>query len=76
MSVCNTHTHTTGSETKARVVAGTGTGTGTGRAEERRGSARSLTRAVAAMWETGETWVERQKNVRQERVGSVVANPE
>ena len=45
----------------------TGTRTGLGRAEERRRSARNRTGVVDAMWETGETWVE--------RVGSVAANP-
>ena len=50
--------------TKERKVAGTRTGSG--RAEERRRSARNLTRVVDALWETGETWVERGKKRRHE----------
>ena len=63
----------TGAGTVTRAVAEMGTGTkmemGTGtrmgseRAEERQKSARNHTRVVDAMWETGETWVERGKNV-------------
>ena len=41
----------------------TRTRTGSERAEERRRSARNRTRVVDAMWKTGETWVEREKNV-------------
>ena len=53
---------------------GTGTGTGTtitgtriglGRAEERRKSARNRKIAVDAARETGETWVESEKNVEK-----------
>ena len=64
----------TGTGTEARTVAemgtgtritGTGTRVGSGRAEERRGSARNRTRLVDAMWETGETWAERGKNVEK-----------
>ena len=59
---------------------GTGMGarTGSGRVEDSRRSARNRTRVVDAMWETGEIWVERGKTVpgRQERVGSVAANPD
>ena len=53
-------------ETRAVVVemgTGTGTKTGSGRAEERLRSARNRTRRVVdAMWETGESWVEREEN--------------
>ena len=49
--------------TGTTIVTGTGTRTGSGRAEERRKSARNYTRVVDAMWETGDTWVEREKNV-------------
>ena len=49
----------TGAGTETRAVAEMGMGTGSGRAEERRRSARDRTRLVDAMWETGETWVER-----------------
>ena len=71
--------------TEARTVAemGTGTriaGTGTriesGRAEERRRSARNRKIVVDAMWETGETWVEKREKRRNERVGPVAANPD
>ena len=72
-----------GTETRAivemgmgtRMETGTGTGIGSGRAEERRRSARNRTRVVDAMWETGETCVERGKNAK-ERVGPVPANPD
>ena len=73
-----------GSE-EARTVAEMGTGTtitetgtriGSGRAEERRKSARNRKIVVDAVRETGETWVERQKKCRNERVGSVAANPD
>ena len=56
--------------TGTRMGTGTATRTGSGRVEESRKSARHRTRVVDAMWETGETWVEKEKN-RQERVGSV-----
>ena len=73
----HTHTHNrmitgTGTGTEARTVAEMGTGTrvtgtgtriGSGRAEERRRSARNRKIVVDAKWETGETWVERGKNV-------------
>ena len=58
----------TGTGTEARAVAEMGTGTritgtgariGSGRAEERQRSARNHTRLVDAMWETGETRVEK-----------------
>ena len=58
---------------------GTGaeTRTGSGRAEERQISARNRTRVVNAMWETGGTWLGgKRKKRRQERVGSVAANPD
>ena len=57
----------TGAGTEMRAVVemrtGTrmGTGTGTGRAEDRRKNARNPTRVVDVMWETGETWGEREK---------------
>ena len=62
----------TGTGTEARTVAemgtgtritGTGTGIESGRAEERRRSAGNRKIVVEAMWETGETWVEREKYV-------------
>ena len=71
-----------GTETRAVAEMGTGTRmgtetrTGSGRAEERRKSATNRTRDVDAMWETGETWLEREKKRRKERVSSVAANPE
>ena len=62
----------TGTGTEARTVAEMGTGTKTtgtrirsGRAEERRRSARNRKIVVDAMRETGETWVERGKNVEK-----------
>ena len=61
----------TGTETRAIVEMGMGTrmGTGTriesGRAEERRGIVRNRPRLLDAMWETGETWVERGNNVEK-----------
>ena len=61
----------TGAGTETRAVAEMGTGIGTGtrmgsrRAEERRRSARNRTRVVDAIWETGETWVGRGKNVEK-----------
>ena len=63
--------------TEARTVAemGTGTGiTGTGtrigseRVEERQRNARNREIVIDAMWETGETWVERGKNVEKKRL--------
>ena len=51
-------------------------GAGSGRMEERRRSARNRTRNVDTMWETGNTWVEREKKRIQERVDSVAANPD
>ena len=41
-------------------ITGTGTRIGSGRAEERRRSAKKTKMVVDAMWETGETWVERR----------------
>ena len=62
----------TGTGTEARTVAemgmritGTGTRIGSGRAEERRRSARNRKIVVDAMWETGETRVERGKYVEK-----------
>ena len=61
----------------AEMGTGTMVGTRTGtriaseRAGERGRSAKNRTRVVDAMWETGETWVERGKNV--ERKGLVQA---
>ena len=73
----------TGTGTEARTVAEMGTGTtitgtriGLGGAEGRRKSARNRKIAVDAARETGETWVERGKKCRKERVGSVAANPD
>ena len=63
-----------GTETRAvaemgtRMETGTGTRIGSGRAEERRRSAKDRTRVVDALWETGETWVERGKNVEKKRL--------
>ena len=68
------HRMGTGTGTEARTVAEMGTGTritetgtriGSGRAEERRRSARNRKIVVDAVWETGETWVERGKNVEK-----------
>ena len=61
----------TGGRTEFRVVAETGTGTWTGietrkesrRAEERIRSPKTRTRVINALWETGETWVEREITV-------------
>ena len=47
---------------------GTGTRMGLVRAEDSRRSARSRIRLVDAMWEMGETWVERGKNVETKRL--------
>ena len=66
----------TGARAETRAVAEMGTGTGSGRAEERQRSERYRTRVVDAMWETGETWVKREKKRRQESVGSVAADPD
>ena len=62
----------TGTGTEARTVAEMGTGTamtvskiGLGRAEGRRKSARNRKIAVDAVRETGETWVESEKNVEK-----------
>ena len=62
-----------GTETRSVVEMGTGTRMGTetgiriglGRTEDRRRSARSRTRVVYAMWEKGETLVEREKHVEK-----------
>ena len=59
-----------------RIGTGMGTRTASRRAEERRRSVRNRTGVVDAMWETWENWVEREKKRRQERVGSVAANPD
>ena len=48
--------------TRTRI---TGTRTGSGRAEERRRRAKKRRIVVDAMSETGETWVERAKNVEK-----------
>ena len=62
----------TGTGTEARTVAEMGTGTritgtgtriGSGRAEDKGRSARNRKIVVDAMWKTGETRVERGKNV-------------
>ena len=77
----------TGTGTEARTVAEMGTGRritrmgtriGSGRAKERRRSARNRKKALDAMWEMGETCVEREKHQpgRKERVGPVAANPD
>ena len=75
----------TGTGTEAKTVAEVGTGMritetgtriGSGKSEERRRSARNRKIVVDAMWETGETWVEREKKCRKERVGPVAANPD
>ena len=67
-------------ETKAVVETGKGTRTGTrtglGRAVERGRSARNPTRVVDAMWETGETWAEREKKHIQERIDSIATDPD
>ena len=62
----------TGTRTEVRTVAEMGTGTtitgtriGLGRAEGRRKSARNRKIAVDAARETGETWVESEKNVEK-----------
>ena len=49
-------------------MTGTGTRIGLGRAEDRRRSARNRKIVVDAMWETGETWVERGKIVEMEEL--------
>ena len=79
------HRMGTGTEmgAEAGTVAEMGTGTtitgtriGSGRAEERRGSARNRKIVVDAMWETGETWVERGRNVEKKGFSPVAANPD
>ena len=57
-----TGTRITGTGTR---ITGTGTRIGSGRAEERRRSAKKHKIVVDVMWETGETWVERGKNVEK-----------
>ena len=74
-NLINTYIHAgTGTGTEARTVAEMGTGTritetgtriGSGRAEESRKSARNRKIVVDAIWETGETWAERGKNVEK-----------
>ena len=64
-NLISTHRHT---HTHTHTHTGTGTRTGSGRAEERGRSAKERTRAVDSIWETGETWVERDKKRRQELV--------
>ena len=54
----------------------TGTRIGLGRAEGKRKSARNRKIAVDAARETGETWVESEKNVEKKGFGSVAANPD
>ena len=63
-----------GTETRTAVAEmGTGTRMGTetetrirsGRAEKRRRSTRNRTKVGEGMWESGETWVEREKNVEK-----------
>ena len=74
----------TGVGTETRAVAEIGTGTrmrtgtrtGLGITEEWRKRARNRTRVVKATEKTGETWAKREKKRRQERVGSVAANPD
>ena len=63
---------TTHTRTEARTVAQMGTGTaitgtriGLGRAERGRKSARNRKIAIDAVRETGETWVESEKNVEK-----------
>ena len=46
-------------------MTGIGTRIGPGRVEERRRSERNRKIVVDIMWETGETWVERGKNVEK-----------
>ena len=58
----HTHTHIAGSTiTESRI--------GLGRADGRRKSARNRKIDVDAVWETGETWVESEKN--EEKKGLV-----
>ena len=54
-----------GTETRAIGEMGMGTRIGSGRVGERRRSTRNPTRLVDAMWETGETLVERGKHVEK-----------
>ena len=49
-------------------------GAGLGRAQERRRSVRNLSNVIDAMWKTGESWLERVKERRQDGVGSVCAD--
>ena len=49
--------------TGTRMGVGTATRTGSRRVEERRRSARNLTRVVDTIWEMREPWVEREKHV-------------
>ena len=64
----------TGTGTEARTVGtktritGMGTSTESGRAEERPRSARNRKIVVGVMWETGETRVERGKNVEKKEL--------
>ena len=63
-----------GTETRAIIVEmGMGTRIESERAEERRRSARNRTRLVDAIWETGETWLERGKNVEKKGLVHPVA---
>ena len=55
-------------EMGTRMGTGTGTRIGSERTGERRRSVRNRTRLVDTMWETGETWVERGKNVEKKRL--------
>ena len=54
----------TGTGTGTRIT-GTGTRIDSGRAEERRRSARNRKIVVDAIWEMGETWVERGYNLEK-----------
>ena len=44
--------------------------------ENRRGSARNPRRVIDVMWETGETWEEREKHAEKDSIGSVDVDPE
>ena len=77
------HRMGTGTGPEAGTVAEMGRGRegkgrriGSGEAEERRRSARNRKIVVDAMWETGETWVERERKCGKKRVGPVAANPD
>ena len=66
-----THIHThTKMGMGTRMGTGTGTTIGSGRAEERRRSAinRKIVVHAMIMGETGETWVERGKNVEKKEL--------